>query len=304
MSGIDIVTGAFSYTGQYITRGLLAAGRGVRTLTGHPRESGGLAGRVEVFPYDFEHPERLVGSLRGADTLYNTYWVRFPHGRLNYDVAVRNLLVMIRAAVQAGIRKIVHVSVINASEDSPYAYFRGKARVERAIRESGLPFTILRPTVVFGPEDILINNIAWMARTFPVLVMPGSGDYLLQPVYVEDLAALASAAGASAASEVIDAVGPQILTYRELVERIAGAVGRKIPVVPAPLWMAYGLGRVLGWYVRDVVLTYEEVAALANSVLYSVRMPTAATRFDDWLSGYKGQLGREYRSELKRHFKP
>ncbi len=302
-SEVDVVTGSFGYTGQYITRRLLALGRQVRTLTGHPRPSHPLADQVTVFPYQFEQPERLVEILRGADTLYNTYWVRFPRGRVTYEVGVRNSLLLIQAAVRAGIRKIVHLSIVNPSENSPFAYFRGKARVERAIQESGLPFTILRPTVVFGPEDILINNIAWMVRTFPIFVMPGSGNYLLQPVYVEDLARLAVTAGSSSQSEVLDAVGPQILTYRELIERIAKAMGRKIHVASAPVPVAYGLGRVLGWFVHDAVLTYEEVAALANSILHSVRPPTGSTRFDDWLCEYKDRLGREYRSELRRHFR-
>ena len=301
-SGIDVVTGSFSYTGQHITRRLLASGRQVRTLTGHRRPEHPLSDRVTAFPYDFERPDRLIESLRGADTLYNTYWIRFPRGHLNYDVGVRNLLLLIQAAVQAGIRKIVHISIINPSEESPYGYFRGKARVERAVQESGLQYTILRPTVVFGPEDILINNIAWMVRTFPVFVMPGTGDYLLQPVYVEDLADLAVAAGASSGSETVDAVGPQILTYRELVGRIAGALGRNISVIGAPIPVAYALARLLGYLVHDVVLTYEEIAALANSVLYSVRQPTGVTRFDEWLDGYKDHLGRAYRSELNRHF--
>jgi uncharacterized protein YbjT (DUF2867 family) len=302
-SGVDVVTGSFSYIGQYITRRLLACGREVRTLTGHPQPSHPLAARVTVFPYQFDHPDRLAESLRGADTLYNTYWVRFPHGNLNYDVAVRNLRVLIGAAVQAGVRKIVHVSIIHPSDSSPYAYFRGKAHVERAIQESGLPYTILRPTVVFGTEDILINNIAWMLRNFPLFAMPGSGDYLVQPVFVEDLAGLAATAGAGSSSEVLDAVGPQVLTYRELVERIAAAIGRKIPLIGTPIPVAYTLGRVLGWFLDDIVLTYEEVAALANGILYSDGSPSGTTRFDDWLAGHKDQLGRRYRSELKRHFR-
>ncbi|HEY1341880.1 MAG TPA: NAD(P)H-binding protein [Bryobacteraceae bacterium] len=295
----DVVTGAFSYTGRYITRRLLDAGREVRTLTGHRRPEDPLSGRVEAHPYSFDEPARLVETLRGADTLYNTYWVRFPHGRLNYDVAVRNLLMLIHAAAEAGVRKIVHVSIINPSEDSPYAYFRGKARVERAIRESGLEYTILRPTVVFGPEDILVNNIAWMVRTFPVFVMPGSGDYLLQPIYVEDLAELATAAP----NGIVDAVGPQILTYREMVERIVAAVGRHVALAPAPLPVAYGLGWAMGRFLHDVVLTYEEVAALANSLLYSTCPPTGSTRFDQWLTANGGGLGLRYRSELARHFR-
>lgn len=298
----DVVTGSFSYTGQYITRKLLDAGRQVRTLTGHPNSSHPLAARVTAFPYDFERPDRLTESLAGAGTLYNTYWVRFPHGHLNYDVAIRNLLILIQAAIQAGIKKIVHVSIINPSEDSPYAYFRGKARVERAIRESGLPYAILRPTVVFGPEDILINNIAWMLRTFSFFIIPGSGDYLVQPIYVEDLANLAVISAAASDSQTVDAVGPDILTYRELVQQIAKAIGREVPLVGVPAPVAYGLGAALGWFLHDVVLTYEEVAALMNGILYSVQRPTGTTHLREWLLTHKYQLGREYRSELKRHF--
>ena len=161
---------------------------------------------------------------------------------------------------------------------------------------------VVRPTVIFGPEDILINNIAWMVRTFPVFAVPGSGDYLLQPVYVEDFADLAMGAAAFTASQINDATGPQILTYREIVERIAKALGRSITLVSTPIPLAYALGTVMGWFVHDVILTYEEVAALANSILYSTRPPSTTTRFDDWLATYKANLGREYRSELRRHF--
>jgi uncharacterized protein YbjT (DUF2867 family) len=301
-TGIDVVTGSFSYTGRYITRRLLAAGRQVRTLTGHPQPLHPLASQVSVLPYDFEHPDRLAESLQGADTLYNTYWVRFPHRRLNYDVAVRNLLILIRAATRAGIKKIVHVSIINPSKCSPYSYFRGKARVERAIQESDLAFSILRPTVVFGKEDILINNIAWMARTFPVFMMPGTGDYLIQPIYVEDLAELAVRSGSTSDSSVMDAAGPEIFTYRELVERISKEIGRHVLLAKAPAILVYGLGALLGWFLHDVVLTYEEVAALKNGILYSARPPLGITRFSEWLVSHKDQLGREYRSEINRHF--
>jgi uncharacterized protein YbjT (DUF2867 family) len=302
VSNTDVVTGSFSYTGQYITRELLASGRRVRTLTGHFQPSHPLACQVKAFPYDFKDPDRLAASLRGADTLYNTYWVRFPHGALNYDAAVENLRILIQAAVQANIRKIVHISIINPSEDSPYAYFRGKAQVERAIRESGLAYTILRPTVVFGPEDILINNIAWMVRNFPLFMMPGSGDYRIQPIFVEDLAAIAIRAGASLESKILDASGPEVFTYRGLVERIAQETGRKVFLTRAPTPLVYGLGAVLGWFLHDVVLTYEEIIALKDGILYSTLPPLGTTFLSEWLSSYKDQLGREYRSEIKRHF--
>jgi NADH dehydrogenase len=302
-SATDVVTGAFSYSGQYITRRLLAAGRDVRTLTGHPDPTHPLAGRVAAHPYNFHDPDRLVASLRGADTLYNTYWVRFPHGGQTYDTAVANLRTLIGAAARAGMRKIVHTSIINPAENSPYAYFRGKAAVERIIRESGLRYTILRPTVVFGPEDILINNIAWMLRKFPVFLMPGDGSYRIQPIHVEDLARLAARAGATATSEIIDASGPEVLTYREMVESVGKVMNRRVILAPAPAALVYAAGAAIGWFLRDVILTYEEILALKDGILYSAQPATGTTSLSQWLEQNAATLGRRYRSEVARHFK-
>ena len=180
---MDVVTGAFGYTGRYITARLLACGKRVRTLTGHPARPNPFGGAVEVAPLDFGNPGQLTRSLRGAETLYNTYWIRFPHGAATYEKAVENSRVLFRAAREAGVRRLVHISITQASQDSPFAYFRGKGLVEEALRESGLSHAILRPTVVFGPEGILINNIAWLLRRFSVFVVFGSGRYRLFPNY-------------------------------------------------------------------------------------------------------------------------
>ena len=162
MSGaeIDVVTGAFSYTGKYIARRLLANGKTVRTITGHPNRENPFGGRVQALPLDFDRPRELAESLKGATTLYNTYWVRFPRRDVTYQRAVENTGTLVKAAVEAGVRRIVHVSITNASEDSPFPYFTGKGRVERVIAGSGLSYAILRPTVIFGAEDVLVNNIA------------------------------------------------------------------------------------------------------------------------------------------------
>ena len=187
----DVVTGAFGYTGKYITRRLLAAGREVRTLTGHPHRPDPFGGRVQIAPLDFRNLVGLVESLRGASVLYNSYWVRFSHGRVTFDDAVANSKILIQAAREAGIRKIVHISIANPSLDSHLPYYAGKAKVEKAIFDSGLPYAILRPIVIFGKADILINNIAWFVRHFPVFAIPGSGEYEIQPIFVEDMADLA-----------------------------------------------------------------------------------------------------------------
>jgi NADH dehydrogenase len=157
MSELHVVTGAFGFTGKHIARRLLDAGIAVRTLTGHPGRSSQLRDSIDVRQLQFTDARRLVSDLAGTRVLYNTYWVRFPHGRTTYDSAVNNSLVLIRAAQEAGVERIVHVSITNPDETSPLGYFRGKGRVERAIRESSLSYAILRPAVLFGDDGILFN---------------------------------------------------------------------------------------------------------------------------------------------------
>src|SRR5579863_8916269 len=157
---LDVVTGAFGFTGQYIARRLLDSGRRVRTITGHPQRLHGLGNRVEVAPLDFRDRSGLVESLRGASVLYNTYWVRFTHGGATFDQAVANSRLLIEAAKEAGVGRMVHLSIANPSLDSHLPYYSGKAQVEKAIVDSGLSYAILRPTVIFGAGDILIYNIA------------------------------------------------------------------------------------------------------------------------------------------------
>jgi len=224
---LDVVTGSFGYTGRYITERLLASGRGVRTLTGHPNRPNPFGERVSVVRYEFEDRGKLAEILTGASTLYNTYWVRFPRGESTFDRAVQNTKILIEAAVDAGVRRMVHISITNPSHDSPFPYFRGKAAIEDAIRDSGLSHAIIRPTVIFGKEDILINNIAYLLRRLPVFGIPGSGSYRLRPVSVEDVADICVAAGSRDGDEVIDAVGPEIFTFEELVRLIAATIAQQ-----------------------------------------------------------------------------
>src|SRR5208283_1221478 len=188
--GIHAVTGAFGYSGRYIAARLLDEGREVITLTNSLARANPFGGRVRAFPLAFDEPEQLAKSLAGVDVLFNTYWVRFNHRLFTHTQAVQNTLVLFEAARRAGVRRVVHVSITNPSEDSPLEYFAGKARLERALREGGLSHAILRPTVLFGREDILINNIAWALRRFPFFAVFGDGSYRLQPIHVDDLADL------------------------------------------------------------------------------------------------------------------
>ena len=293
-----MVTGAFSYTGSFIARRLLDDGVRVRTLTRRDDPSSPLHGKVETAPLQFADRAALVESLRGARCLYNTYWVRFERGGTTFDRAVRNSALLFEAAAEAGVERIVHVSVTNPSEDSPLPYFRGKARVERALGESGVAHAIVRPTLVFGPRDILVNDIAWILRHFPVFVVPGDGSGRVQPVSAEDVAEIAVTA-----TGTVDASGPEEYSFGELVRLVAAAVGHRRRLVHAPPRIALALGAVVGAARRDVVLTRDELEGLQASLLVSADPPRGRDSFRRWLERSGSTLGRRYVSELERNFR-
>lgn len=294
------VTGAFGYSGQYIARRLLDAGHEVITLTNSLHKPNPFGDRVQAYPFNWDNPVALAESLRGVDVLINTYWVRFNHDNFTHRVAVENTLKLFQAAKEAGVRRVVHVSITNPSEHSPLEYFSGKAHLERALTESGLSYAILRPTVLFGKEDILINNIAWALRHLPVFGMFGDGRYRLQPIYVDDLAALALEQGAKTENTVIDAIGPETFTYRELAQTIGTIIGERRPVLPMPPRLAYFAGGIIGRVNGDVMITWEEVLGLMADLLYVDSPPAGATKLTDWAQKHADTLGKRYASELGR----
>jgi len=294
------VTGAFGYSGKYIARRLLARGRDVLTLTNSPDRANEFGGRVAVRPFDFERPDELASSLRGVSVLYNTYWVRFNHRDFRHADAVRNTKILFQAAADAGVERIVHVSITNPSEDSPLEYFRGKAVLERVLVETGIPHAILRPTVLFGQEDILVNNIAWALRRLPVFGVFGDGRYRLQPIHVDDLARLAVEQGARRENVVVNAIGPETFTYRGLVQTIGEAIGVRRPIVSVPPSIGFAVGSVLGWLVDDVVVTREEIEGLMGDLLCVEAPPAGTTALGPWAREHAATLGRRYTSELAR----
>ncbi len=300
--GTVVITGAFSYTGKYATRLLLNRGYQVRTLTYHPERTNHFGGMVQVFPYNFEQPEELVRSLHGASTIINTYWVRFPRGKSTFETAVQNTGTLIDAAKNAGLKRIVHVSIANPSSQSPLGYYRGKAQLEKSVVNSGLSYVILRPTVIFGLEDILINNIAWFVRHFPVFGIPGDGQYRIRPIYVEDMARLIADAVEREENAVLDAVGPETYTFEELVRQIAVQVRQRTRLVHLPMPVAYVSTLLTGLLVGDVVLTREEYRGLMNNLLDSESPPAGETRLSQWLAENRAHLGRKYASEVARHY--
>ena len=300
---IDVVTGSFGFIGRYITDRLLANGRQVKTITTQPDKPNPFGPRVEAFPYNFEQPDILIQTLQGCDCLYNTYWIRFEYGGLTFQQAVRNTEILFQCAKEAGIRKIVHISVTHASEDSDLPYYSGKGMQERLLQDSGLAYSIIRPTLVFGKEDILVNNIAWLLRIFPIFPIPGDGEYHLQPIFAGDLADIAVSQGISAANNECDAIGPEIFTYRDFVARIAAAIGRKVIFVRVPPNLSIFLGKTIAAFKNDVLLTGDELRGLMDENLTSPENPNGLTLFTVWLAEHQKTIGNSYSSELARHFR-
>jgi NADH dehydrogenase len=297
---LHAITGAFGYSGRCIAAKLLEQGRPVLTLTNSLHRKNPFGGRVRAVPLSFGEPDRLAAALSGVDVLYNTYWVRFNHRRFTHRQAVANTLALFDAARRAGVRRVVHVSIANPEENSPLEYFAGKARLERALRESGLSHAILRPTVLFGHEDILINNIAWALRRFPFFAIFGDGSYRLQPVHVDDLAEMAVTQGLRSENIILNAIGPETFTYRELVTAIAAAIGRPRSLLNVPPAIGWFFGKILGWYTRDILLTRDEIRGLMSERLYVDTPPTGKTALTAWMKANTATLGLRYASELAR----
>lgn len=282
---LHIVTGAFGYSGKYIARRLIAEDKFVRTLTSQkspPPDCGITNEQIEIVPFRYDSQTELIDSLRGASVLYNTYWVRFSHGKATFNLAIENTKKLISAAVHAGVKRMVHVSISNPSIDSPFPYFSGKAELEKVLVDSGMSHAIIRPTVIFGDEDILINNIAWLIRRFPFFAIPGDGNYKIQPVFVDNVAEIAIAAGKQKNENlIIDAVGPETFTFNEMINLINEVTGSNTWITHAPAGLALLVSKIIGLLVRDVLLTRDELGSLMANLLISAGPVTGKTRLSD-----------------------
>jgi len=299
----SIVTGAFGYIGKYIARNLLQQGERIVTITTHPGKPNPFGASVRAFSYDFDQPNLLVDHLQGADVLYNTYWVRFEHYGASFRQAVRNTGTLFECAKRAGVQKIVHISVTHASTDSDLPYYAGKGLQEQALIDCGLPYSIVRPTLVFGDEDILVNNIAWLIRKFPLFPIFGDGRYRVQPVFVADLAAIAIESARKSGSETIDAIGPENYTFAEFLRLIARTIKPQVRLIHISPALGILLGELIGLALGDILLTPDELRGLMSNLLTSEAPPNGSTRFSEWLMENRQTIGGAYSSEWQRHFR-
>ena len=296
-----LVTGAFSYTGRYVARRLLDEGVAVRTLTRSPDRRDPFGGLAPASPWT--SPTRTVCSGRCGEPGSSTTptGCGSERGRTTFNEAVENLKALFEAAAKAGVGRIVHFSVANASSESRLPYFRGKGQVEEILRDTGIPYAIIRPTLVFGQGDLLLNNMAWALRRFPVFPVFGRGDYQVQPIYAEDLATQAVAVGSGSENSVVDAAGPETFSFEELLRLLASAVGARVRMVHTTPSLGFALTRLVGLLLRDVVLTRDEVDGLMAGLLTSQAAPAGTTRLGDWLEDNPDILGRTYVSDFRRN---
>jgi uncharacterized protein YbjT (DUF2867 family) len=301
-AGRVAVTGAFGFTGRVLATQLLDAGNSVVTLTRRSGEGDPLAPRLDIRPFDTARPAELAEALAGVETLFNTYWLRFPRGDETFEGAVARSAVLLAVARDAGVRRVVHVSVVNAAADAETPYVRAKAALESVVRSSGMEWVIVRPTLTYGPNDILINNLAWALRRLPVYGLPGLGRYTVQPVHVDDVARICVDAAVADPGRTIDAAGPETLAYRDLVDIVRSAIRSRSIIVPMPHVAVLAAARILGLVVRDVVLTADEIRELTSSLLTSHEPPLGTIRLSDWVAANGDALGRRWSSELARNY--
>lgn len=297
---IHAVTGAFGFSGKYIAKRLLDKGENVITLTNSFKRVNPFGEKVKAYPFNFDNSEKLTSSLQSVSVLYNTYWVRFNHKLFKHTDAVNNTICLFRAAKAAAVERIVHISITNPSERSHLEYFSSKAKLEQALKETGLSYAILRPTVLFGKEDILINNIAWVLRHLPVFGVFGDGKYHLQPIYVDDLAEIAVAQGEIRQDTIIQAIGPETFTFRDLVKEISKIIGVWRPIIPVPPTFGYLACSIIGKLVNDVLITRQEIEGLMADLLYVEAPPVGKTKLTEWAEEHADSLGRYYASEMSR----
>ncbi len=298
--GFHVITGALGYTGKVVAEQLLERAIPLRTLTNSPNRPNPFGDAIDIKPLSFDNPDALAHSLDGATVLYNTYWVRFNHKLFTFEQAVTNTKILFDAAKRAGVGRIVHVSILHADEADDFGYYKGKHELEEALVETGIPHSIVRPGVLFGRSDILVNNIAWVLRRMPIFGVFGDGRYRLRPLHVEDMASLLVEHANMSGDFTVDAVGPEEFSYIGLVRTLAEILQVRRPIMRIPSPIAFACSKLLNPFVKDVIITKEEVKGLMRGLLDSENPSTGTIKLTQWAKEHRDTLGYRYASEVGR----
>ncbi len=295
-----IVTGALGYSGKIITEKLLKKNYEVKTLTNSSHKTNPFGNKLKIEPFNFNNPNKLIKSISGFDTLINTYWVRFNHKNFNHSDAVSNTKQLFDCAKAAGIKRIIHVSITNPSTTSNLEYFKGKGVLEDYLQNLNVNYSIIRPAVLFGKEDILINNIAWMIRHLPIFGVFGNGSYKLQPIYIDDFADIIINEISNHNNAIINAIGPETFTYKQLVKTIMDIIHVQKRIINVSPTVGYLAGKLISTIKNDVTITKEEIKGLMDNLLFVDEKATGTTRLTDWLKSNEKTIGIKYANELSR----
>lgn len=277
MSGIVTIFGGSGFVGRYITRRMANAGWRVRVAVRRPNEAlfvrtYGAVGQVEPILANVRDDASTAAAVSGADVVINCVGILAEDSRQKFEaVQAEGAGRIARAAAAAGVKRLVHLSAIGADATSDSDYARSKAEGEALVLEHFPDAVILRPSVVFGPEDQFFNRFAGMARLTPILPIVG-GNTRFQPVYVDDVAAAAEAAALGRAEPgIYELGGPDVETMRQLMERMLRVIRRRCVIVNLPFWMARIDAAILDFVqaaslglIRNRILTRDQVRLLRH----------------------------------------
>ena len=270
------IYGGSGFIGRNVVRAVANTGARMRVavrrpeLAGHLQPLGGV-GQINPVQANVRFPGSLLAAAEGADAVINLVGILFPSGKQTFEaVQDEGARHVAEAAREAGAGTLVHVSAIGADPEAASAYARSKARGEAAVREVFPGAVILRPSIVFGPEDDFFNRFAALARIAPALPLIGGGKTKFQPVFVGDVAkaVVAALTGEAKAGAPYELGGPEVLTLKEVMERVLTYTMRKRLLVPVPFWLAKLQGAFLQLLPKPL-LTVDQVRLLESDNVVS-----------------------------------
>lgn len=246
MGGLVTVFGGSGFVGRHTVRALARRGWRVRAAVRRPDLAGhlqpmGIVGQIHAVQANLRYPESVAAAVEGADSVVISVGILAPTGRQTFDaVHTEGPRAVARAAREARVKRLVLVSAIGADANAKSNYARSKAAGERAVLEEFPGAIILRPSIVFGPEDGFFNRFAAMARMLPALPLVGGGRTKFQPVFVGDLASAITTAveGGARPGTVYEIGGPEVATFRQLLDRTQAWAGRDRRYLRLPFWLA------------------------------------------------------------------
>ncbi|MBI3435865.1 MAG: complex I NDUFA9 subunit family protein [Proteobacteria bacterium] len=269
------IFGGSGFVGRHLVRALARRGYRVRVAVRRPELAGhlqplGMVGQIHAVQANLRHAGSVAAAMRGADVAVNLVGILFERARQRFDAVHAHGGETVAQATAGQRARLIHVSALGADERSASLYARSKAMGERLVLAAMPSATIMRPSVIFGPEDDFFNRFAALARISPILPLVGGGATRLQPIFVGDVAEAIACDidGARAPGTTYELGGPQIFTFAELMHYVLATVERRRLLVPLPFWLARLQAKALQYLPRPP-LTPDQVELLKTDTVVS-----------------------------------